>query len=243
MGDGAANVSGATITHNTIYNSGRAAIAISINPDGLTGGAATHVTAMEIANNNLFNTMLLTTDGGAIYGCCRDETTGSNIHDNWIHGETTQASIMPPGSSMAPHPYAGLYYDNGLGGVQASNNYVWASVPELYLHGDLYGSQRPTSNVDFSNNSVPDATGQCSIKVSALATAANVTLVNNQVYFQPYINNQPGTMLTLQNNSPGALGVTDNFVPGCSFAGCLLGATPPPFPPGANGLGATPICP
>ncbi len=79
--------------------------------------------------------------------------------------------------------------------------------------------------------------------VSALATAANVTLVNNQVYFQPYINNQPGTMLTLQNNSPGALGVTDNFVPGCSFAGCLLGVTPPPFPPRANGLGANPTCP
>ncbi len=211
VGDGAANVSGATITHNTIYNSGRAAITVSINPDVLAGSAATHVTGMEIANNNLFNTMLLTTDGGVIYGCCRDETTGSHIHDNWIHGENMQASIMPPGSSTAPHPYAGLYYDNGLGGVQASNNYVWASVPDLYLHGDLYGSQRPTSNVDFSNNSVPDATGQCSLKVSALATAANVTLVNNQVYFQPYINNQPGTMLTLQNNSPGALGVTDNF--------------------------------
>ncbi|KAL6958449.1 hypothetical protein U1Q18_052250 [Sarracenia purpurea var. burkii] len=201
IGDGVNNVVNPVVTHNTIYNVGYAAILFVINPDVQAGAAATNILGADINNNQLFRSMFLATDGGAIYACCASQMTGTEIHDNWIHGDITPRTIA-----------------------------FGAAFPEIFLHGALNGpTPTPTLNVTISNNTTPDATSGCNLSISALALADNVTALNNQVYFQPYLKNETGTMLTLQNNMPSASGVTDGFIPGCNFSGCAIGGQPPLF--------------
>ena len=247
IGDGAANTVNPSVTHNTIYNVGYAALIFVINPDVASGTAATNISGADISNNQIYNTMFLAADGGAIYACCANEMTGTRIHDNWIHGNVTPASLVFPKSSTTPHPYAGVYLDNGTGGVQLNNNQVWNSFPDIFLHGDLNAAPKGstphvTTNVAITNNTTPDVSGACNLQITALAQANNVIVQDNQTYFTPYLNNAPGTTFVVQNNSPTAPGVTDTFVPGCSFSGCSLGGTPPVFPSGAPPSGASPSC-
>lgn len=100
--------SGATdivIEGNTISDTGRAAIDMSSGLDS---------PRIKILNNTIFNTMLLTTDGGAIYTYANDGG-GAEIAYNMIYNTRDM---------MGSSPNAGIYLDNGSTGFKVHHNVV-----------------------------------------------------------------------------------------------------------------------
>lgn len=190
--------------------------------------------------------MFLAADGGATYACCANEMTGTRPHDDWIHGKRYARVAQVPKSSTTPHPYAGVYLDNGTGGAQLDNNQVWNNFPDVVLHGDLNAAAmgstlNVTTNVTIANNTTPDISSACNPQITALAQANNVTVQDNQTYYTPYLKNASGTTLVLQNNHPSSLGVTDVFVPGCAFSGCSLGGNSTTLPVRSSAVGGSPF--
>lgn len=99
---GAADI---VIEANTISDTGRAAIDMS---SGLNSPR------IKIRNNTLFNTMLLTTDGGAIYTYANDGGS-AEIAYNLIYNTRDR---------MGSSPNAGIYLDNGSTGFKVHHNVV-----------------------------------------------------------------------------------------------------------------------
>ncbi len=240
IGDRDSDVTEPRVTHTTIYRSGGADIAISANSRGDPTLRPSTVRNMELASNNLFGAMWLRTDGGAIYACCRNVTTGSRIHDNWIHANVAPANTHPPAGQAKLSPYAGVYWDNGMGGVDIRNNLVWESFPDIFIHGNSSADQ-PTQDVHIVGNTTADATSNCNLMLTAMVAAADVEAANNRVLFAPRLVNKAATGIHVVDNGPEEAGSAIAGRPGCSLAGCVAGEPAPVFPPGHAGP-APPVC-
>ena len=116
---------GNAITHDTIYNTGRSAITFFV------------VKNLEIGYNNLFNAMLLSSDGATIYsggpGKGSNQATGTRVHDNWLHSAIAPDGRLPP-STTCNCPWSGMYMD-GSAGVRIDHNVNWDSYPGIFIHG------------------------------------------------------------------------------------------------------------
>ncbi len=203
-----------TITHNTIYNAGRAGITLS-------GSVST---GHDIGYNNIYATNLFSSDGGLIYACCNQDGTGTRVHHNWLHSSSGVATTTPP-SSCCRDPQ-GFYIDNGSHHFEVSQNVIWdiGQGQAVFLHGDTKTSQYnlvhnntvPDNRAALMIGDAPDATGS-RIENNRLRAGLVVILIN------------PAANLVEQNNGPTAPGATEmgaGVKVGCDFAGCESGAPP-----------------
>lgn len=113
------------IESNTISDTGRSAIDMS---------SGYNSSRIKILNNTIFNTMLLTTDGGAIYTYANDGG-GAEIAYNLIYNTRDK---------MLSSPNGGIYLDNGSTGFKVHHNVV--ANTEYGINLGL-----PTTSVSTSN--------------------------------------------------------------------------------------------
>jgi hypothetical protein len=195
---------GNTISHTTIYNTGRSAITL-----GPTAG-------LDIGYNNLFNSSLLSVDDAVIYACCFPRARGTRIHDNWTHAELSPHGRLPH-SNTCQCPWGGIYIDNGLGGIETDHNVVWASYPGIYIHGE---AKLPSIGDRIDYNTVKP--GSQSIVLQNLAGFHGTEVSNNRIA-SPVVTDSTSKNVPQTNNSRTAPGAGSIGQPGCSLAGC----TPP----------------
>ena len=146
---------GFEIGHNTLYNSGRALIRV----DNMSGG--------RIHHNEMYDAMLQTSDGGAMYLNFAD-MEGAEIDHNIIHDIHPFSDTGGPTGGTG----VGLYFDHGIDGAIVHHNVVYnalqavmTNVPATNLefyHNTLYASGQshgywPSDNDPTHPNSITDA--------------------------------------------------------------------------------------
>jgi hypothetical protein len=203
---------GHKIQHNTIYASGRT----SIVPHSFQNAPPNN---NDISYNNLFNAMMMSRDGGAIYTSGTLAVTGSRIHHNWIHD--SQSLYSGPASTYA---LSGVYLDGDSNGWQVDQNIFWNNQNyNIYLHGSALTA--PNNN-NIHNNSVIDVSPIANILLNDIPTCGSTQIVNN---FVLQLVNQILANCTTTNNSstaPGATEMTSAVKVGCNFTGCFSNGPP-----------------
>ena len=106
---------GQVTTHNTIARMGRSAIDFSVNFKG------SHLN-MDISYNDIYNCLMASSDGGAIYGAIDNDITGTRIHHNWIHDSSAQRT---PSADYTVGISAGMYLDQASGPCTFDHNVLW----------------------------------------------------------------------------------------------------------------------
>ena len=225
IGDYASGVdldgNGNFIQNNTINNVGRQGIYMN------------SVLDQDISYNNLFNSMILSRDGAAIYACCNQAASGTRIHHNWIHDTSTIVSGAGDNS-----PMAGIYFDNGSSGFIADQNVLWYNqLGNIFVNGASSGGP---GNTNIHNNTIPDGSTGGRIKIVNVSNCAATLIFDNRVVVTPDGSvNESGCSLSNNNSSaPGATDMTPATQVGCNFDGC---ATDPP--PAILGPGSVTPCP
>jgi hypothetical protein len=109
-----AGSTGATITNNTLYNTGRDVINMDTNLYPNAG-----YKDMRIAYNNIYGYAQIAFDLGGIYACCDDALTGTRIDHNVIHDPANTGN--------------GIHLDNGTYDVQIDHNVIYG----LKGNGDI----------------------------------------------------------------------------------------------------------
>lgn len=94
-----------TITHNTIYRTGRSGI------DGVYSNK-------DIGYNDIYDFGLINTDLGAIYAANGADLTGTRVHHNWLHDAKNDATHQFPVG-------AGIYFDQNAKPAQVDHNVFW----------------------------------------------------------------------------------------------------------------------
>ncbi len=94
-----------TITHNTIYRTGRSGI------DGVYSNK-------DIGYNDIYAFGLINTDLGAIYAANGADLTGTRIHHNWLHDAGNDVGHQFPVG-------AGIYFDQHAKPAQIDHNVFW----------------------------------------------------------------------------------------------------------------------
>lgn len=121
-GSSAGNI---TITNNTAYNLGRSAVDY---------GRGTHLN-IEIGYNHFHTFSKITSDVGALYGCCGVNITGTEIHHNWIHDNMVAQDwrLKNNGVDWYDGTHVNLYFDQGSGTSTIHHNVLWnGSVADYY---------------------------------------------------------------------------------------------------------------
>lgn len=195
-----------TIAYNTVSNAGRQSILFNA------------VLGQDISYNNIFNSMLLSTDGAAVYACCNQSASATRIHHNWIH----DTSSVRSGSASAA--MSGVYIDNGSSGFEVDQNVLWNNLHMNVVLNGLSNSG-PISNY-IHNNSIPSGLSDGNISIQNTSNCTSTRIVDNRVLVDVQLENSPEC--TLSNNAtlaPGATEMTPTTAVGCNFDGC---ATDPP---------------
>jgi len=140
---GADNVNsrgGHIIANNRISNTARAAVHWTSRLGG--GSPRTGYAACVLSRNEIFNTMLLTTDGGCIYGWNVDGNS-TQISYNWVH------------DNFAALSGAGIYLDDGCANFIVHHNVVWKCMEGMRLgHIDAATGHRIYNNTFWNLSSV-----------------------------------------------------------------------------------------
>lgn len=202
------------ITYNTIYNTGRAAVEDDYSAKMPTSN-------LEIGNNNFFNAMYLSVDGGTIYATAQygQLAKGTKIYDNWLHPEIKPAGRIPH-SNTCNCPWAGMYVDSGIGGLTIDHNVIWDAYPDLTAF--------PSKDVHVSYNTLLDSNpkvmwlgcyGSCDDKYPH-------TMVNDNLLYST-IWNRGERKVPQKDNSSTAPGAGTVPPPGCTISGCNVGSSPP----------------
>ncbi|MEY9841142.1 malectin domain-containing carbohydrate-binding protein [Streptacidiphilus sp. EB103A] len=238
-----------TISHNTIYNTGR---------DGIDSSLVTAAdSTSQISYNNVFDFGLQTADLGGIYTVnASNNGNGTSIDHNWVHDATTVIS-----SNYA----AGVYVDNSANGYTVHHNVVWNVGTGITINGSG-GDQTSRNNLIYNNTIGPvpwhsigglssSSTGTVIennilgySSIAADTSASHATMTDNLA-----VTTQPGTLFTDPVNgdfhplstASAAIdkgqvipGITDGYVgsapdlgayeyggtdwsPGCSLIGCV----------------------
>jgi len=218
IGDYDAPVADAVVVNNTIYRSGGAAITITSNSRYSTSPPPYSVTNLDIAYNDIRDTTMEKLDGGAIYACCRNVTSGSRVHDNWIQSDNATRTILPSGPADLL-PYAGVYWDNGMGGVDIYNNVIWGSFPGIFVHGS-HDSGQPTNDVYVHDNTVSDSPEPCDLMLTAINGAANVRVERNRISSNVWLKNQASGGINVSSNGPDQVSMKVTGPVGCNLREC-----------------------
>jgi hypothetical protein len=202
---------GHMIQHNTIYATGRTSIA----PNSLQNIPPNN---NDISYNNLFNAMMMSRDGGAIYAPAL-AVTGTRIHHNWIHD--TQSLYSGPASN---YPLSGVYLDGDTNGWQVDQNVFWNNqYYNIYLHGSALTA--PNNN-NISNNSVIDVGLKANILLNDIPTCGSTQIVNNFVLLSVAQTLANCTETNNNSTAPGATEMTSAVTVGCNFTGCFSSGPP-----------------
>jgi hypothetical protein len=200
---------GNTIQYNTIKCVGRHGIYF------------TAVLNQDIGYNNLFNSMMLTRDGGAIYACCNQIASETRIHHNWLH-DTTPV-IAGAGDSG---PMSGINIDNGSSGFNVDQNVLWNNRRlNIAINGE--SGSGPSANY-IHNNTVPDSSSDGHIAIFNVSQCAPTRIVDNRVVVSVDGSlNDTGCVLSENNSTAaGSTEMTPTTEVGCNFDGCS--SDPPP---------------
>jgi Carbohydrate binding module (family 6)/Right handed beta helix region/Protein of unknown function (DUF1565) len=217
------NVTGSNqvVTKNTIYNAGRDGITVDWHINGKT------FANNDISYNNVYQTNLLSPDGGGIYTCCFLNAQGSSIHHNWIHDQQVVGGYNPTKS------IAGLYMDNRSEGFNVYQNVFWNNVNfGLILNGNN-DSQNPGNKINRNstvrNNTFLGNTGR-SINLRDIDDATGSSVIDNLITNGLIKQNSLFNFGEEVGNSVTVPGATQGYSAkaGCNFAGC--GSTKPPLP-------------
>jgi hypothetical protein len=190
-----------TITHNTLYQTGRDAIHVA----PISGNA---FPSNEIAYNDVHDWGVLNQDEGGVYGCCLVDWTGSSIHHNWFH------DLVPTDGrgfhvGYDSHPGAGIYFDNGSGNGLVHHNVTWKTYDGIQVNGlnPTTGKAGPSPGMVVYNNTIgPNAgNGMGSLETLATSTAAGSKFINDIFAGGPlFPQGGPYPNATFANNvSPG----------------------------------------
>ena len=205
--------SGNLITQNTIHDSGR----FAIFPHEIFNNAV-GATNLDISYNNLFNSMLMSRDGGEIYIGNPPCAVSSTIRYNWLHD--TRSLYSGPADNF---PLTGVYLDEDACGWQVYQNIAWNNeYYNIFIHGSTSGVTTPNNNQVYSN-SVPDNSSTGYIWLQNVNVCGATAVYNNYVLVPPV---QTGSACNVYSNgstAPGANMMAGVSV-GCNFAGC---STPP----------------
>ena len=202
---------GHSIKNNTIHTTGRSAIYPSAQPNNL-----------DISYNNLYNTMLLTRDGGAIYTSDQPGVVGSRIHHNWIH------DTQPPLSGAASnYPLSGVYIDQDGSGWEVNQNVLWNNAYyNVLVHNPGGTNDTAPNNNNIHNNTIVDVAANSYIWLASMITCGTTQVVDNSVLTNVV---NTGTACTVSNNNstaPGATEMTSTVQVGCNFPGCSSSSPP-----------------
>ena len=118
-----------TITHNTIYRTGRSGI------DGAYSNK-------DIGYNDIYDFGLINTDLGAIYSASGTDLTGTRIHHNWLHDAKNDNNHRFPVG-------AGIYFDQHSKPAQVDHNVFWNNHKN-----DIRIEQRPAPYNMIYNNTM-----------------------------------------------------------------------------------------
>jgi hypothetical protein len=135
-----------TITHNTIYRTGRSAI------DGIGSNK-------DIGYNDIFDFGLINTDLGAIYSANSLDLSGTRIHHNWLHDAKNDKNHHYPVG-------AGIYLDQNAKPTLIDHNVFWnnhgndirieqSAAPYNIIYSNTMGSG--TLDFWYSFQSYPDS--------------------------------------------------------------------------------------
>ncbi|MBI3479031.1 MAG: DUF1565 domain-containing protein [Nitrosomonadales bacterium] len=220
---------GHKVQNNTIYASGRNSIYITSLAFGVPDVQPNNA---DIGYNNLYNAMMLSRDGGAIYSGPGTFVTNSRIHHNYIHD--TQSLYPGPADNYA---LPGIYLDEGTAGWRVDQNVLWNNQGRnIFLHGRTIApvttATAPPNNNNISNNSIFDAGAEYNIALTdiALGNCGSTQIVSNRIsvpVFQGVDIFLQGTnpICTNTNNNSTALGaneMTSAVQVGCNLPGCLI---------------------
>jgi len=192
--------------YNTIYATARFSMYASYNMTG----------AQDISYNNLYNSMMISRDGGEIYA--GTSANGTEIHNNWLH----DSQSLVPGAADT-YAITGVYIDDDAIGFEVDQNVAWNNeFSNFFINGTNNGVTTPNNN-NLHNNTVPDVstTGYILIGTDTIPDCAATQIVDNLVLVPVF--NQTSLSCTMKDNSataPGATTMTASVQVGCNFAGC-----------------------
>jgi hypothetical protein len=199
-----------TITHNTIYRTGRAGI------DGIGSNK-------DIGYNDIYDFGFINTDLGAIYSANDQNLSGSRIHHNWFHDAKNDVNHHYPVG-------AGIYLDQNAKPVQIDHNVFWNnnkndiriqqdSAPYNKIYNNTMASNPPDFWHSFHIYSIsyPDYVKNniyCSDIRPNTPDRSEITSETNPLFINPKAS---GLGFRLQPGSPAIdhgeviYGVTDGF--------------------------------
>jgi hypothetical protein len=213
---------GHKIQNNTIHTTGRFSIFLT----SVRYWPTVTNDDTDISNNNLYNAMLISRDGGAIYVSgtylnAGNTVTGSRIHHNWAHD--IQSYYPGPADN---YTLTGIYLDESAAGWIADQNVLWNNqYYNIQLHGSTQGATNLNNNKVF-NNSIFDIGPNSFILLLDVNACGSTAVTNNLVLTAV---TQWGSSCTVTNNNataPGAYEMTASIQVGCNFSGCE--SSPPP---------------
>lgn len=134
---------GDKITHNTVYDAGRGAV---------DGGNRAWIykwgTDYEFGYNHLYNSMMLSVDGGVFYINTKDRGKILNVtlHHNWVSAGDKGELMRGRGKNGVGHARAGLYVDDNTSGVIMHHNVVYkaSDATKTNQYGILVGIYNTT---------------------------------------------------------------------------------------------------
>ena len=230
-----------TITHNTLYNTGR---------DGIQGPSGNET----IAYNDIFHFGELNQDLGGIYTCCANiNGTGTSIDHNWIHDNI---AVGDRGFAYSA-PGEGVYIDNGAHDFAVHHNVIWnIGDKDIFFHGNN-GAGSSENNHAYNNTLGPGDPNSISISgagtdykgtsainniarggidtQSGVTYANNITSGTDPLFVYPggvdyHLQStspargagQPISGITAAGNASPDAGAYEgaDWTPGCSFIGC-----------------------
>jgi hypothetical protein len=216
---------GHTVQNNTVHTNGQQAIFPNSVPD-----VSVPPSNNDISYNNLYNSMVLTRDGGELYVnlfsvTTNNNVTGTRIHHNWLH----DTQVLVPGAADN-FPLSGVYLDEDAGGFEVDQNVFWNNQNQNFL---IHGSSATPpdtlqNNNNFHNNSILDINSTGYILLLDVATCGTAQVIDNVVFVPPKLQGSDPTCIVTGDNAtaPGATEMNASVRVGCDFAGCSSGGPP-----------------
>ncbi len=205
---------GNTVVQNTIHSVGRQAIYLyALNSE-------------QISYNNIFESMMLSRDGGEIYTCCDQASSGTRIHHNWLHDSL---SLVP--GAADDYTVAGVDIDGGSNGFEIDQNVLWNNeYINIFVDGMVQDALNHTS---VHNNTVPDKSAIG--RVTEVSGCSQTSIDDNRVAVGVKGPSKISgcDISNNKSNAPGATDMSTSTSVGCNFEGCSSSG-PPAFSEGGQ---------
>lgn len=211
------NTANQQVTYNTFERMGRSAVDFGPSDHG------SHLN-VEITMNDMSNFLMMNVDGGAVYAARHQNTTGWEVHHNWIHdsgvlsGEVGVPAFWTTGINTA------LYYDQGSGPSLNHHNVMWNNVQTDYFCQPNYtdrnaGPSNIYNNVFATVSSLPNSHSY------KIPNTTPIDVQRNNIYAQDVIANFSTTLPDIRNSIGVSLPTsgTNNSNSSPSFVGSGTG--------------------